>query len=322
MSADVRMPGSDHFDGRRFFNPGNRIEHGLIDVLKWQLTNQRKAWPAWVEHPAAPPLPSVEPGHLCATFINHATFLVRTPAAAILTDPIFSRRASPVQWIGPARVHAPGLPLDCLPRVDLVLVSHSHYDHMNVPTLQWLDRHFGPLFLTPLGNARYLVRQGLRRVEELDWWASHETASARVTLTPAQHFSARTPFDRNRALWGSFWVESAGHRVYFGADSGYAAHFHRIADRFGPPQLALLPIGAYEPRWFMKPMHMNPAESVQAYLDLGAQQSVAMHFGCFHLTDEGIDEPVRALSAALADRGVPAEQFRVLAPGETLTVTS
>ncbi len=313
---------SDHFDGRRFFNPGDRTVHGFADLVRWQLTSRRTPWPAWVEHPLAPPPPPVQPGHLHATFVNHSTFLLRTPGLAVLTDPVFSLRASPVRWIGPARVHAPGLPLDALPAIDVVVVSHGHYDHMDLPTLRWLDRRFEPLFVAPLGNRRYLSRAGLRRVVELDWWASHTVGGGRVTLAPAQHFAARSPFDRNRALWGSMVIQAGRHRVYFAGDSGYAAHFHAIAERFGSLELALLPIGAYEPRWFMKPMHMNPAEAVQAHLDLGARQSVAMHFGCFQLTDEGIDEPVRALGDALASRGVPPEQFRALTPGETLTVTS
>ncbi len=319
MSSHARR--SDHFDGRRFFNPDDRTARGLGEVLRWQLTNQRQPWPSWVDHASPPPLPAVEPGHLYATFVNHATFLVRTPAAAILTDPVFSRRASPVSWAGPARVHAPGVGLEDLRRVDFVLVSHNHYDHMDLPALRRIDARFGPLFLTSMGNRRFLQRKGLERVEELDWWESYDKGAVKVTFAPAQHFASRTPFDRNQTLWGSFWIDLPGHSVYYAADTGYASHFRQVAERLGAPELALLPIGAYEPRWFMKPVHMNPAEAVQAHLDLGAPQSIGMHFGCFPLTDEAIDDPVRELAAALAARGVPPDRFRTLLPGETLTLT-
>jgi L-ascorbate metabolism protein UlaG (beta-lactamase superfamily) len=206
---------------------------------------------------------------------------------------------------------------DDLPPISLVLLSHNHYDHCDLETLRRLEQRFHPAAVTPPGNGELLRSAGFRRVEELDWWQSAKTP-LRVTVTPAQHFSARGPFDRNRALWGGFFIEAAGRRIFHAGDSGYGPHFREIGARLGPIDLALIPIGAYEPRWFMTDIHMNPAEAVQAHLDLGARQSVAMHFGTFQLTPEGIDQPVRDLRVALQDRGVPAEQFRVMEVGESL----
>jgi L-ascorbate metabolism protein UlaG (beta-lactamase superfamily) len=207
---------------------------------------------------------------------------------------------------------------DDLPPISLVLLSHNHYDHCDLRILQQLAQRCDPLIVTPLGNGRLLRSAGIRQVEELDWWETAISAPFPITLTPAQHFSARHIFDRNRALWGGFHIEAGGRRILFAGDTGYGPHFREIAARLGPVDLALLPIGAYEPRWFMKDIHMQPAEAVQAHLDLAARQSLAMHFGTFQLTPEGIDEPVRALAKALRDRGVPAEQFRATEVGESV----
>jgi L-ascorbate metabolism protein UlaG (beta-lactamase superfamily) len=176
--------------------------------------------------------------------------------------------------------------------------------------------------VTPLGNGSLLRRSGVERVEEIDWWETASTAPLPITLTPAQHFSARHMFDRNRALWGGFLIEMDGRRILFAGDTGYGPHFQEIAARLGPVDLAFLPIGAYEPRWFMKDIHMNPAEAVQAHLDLAAQRSIAMHFGTFQLTPEGIDDPPRELAKALRERVVPAEQFRILDAGESFSLAN
>jgi L-ascorbate metabolism protein UlaG (beta-lactamase superfamily) len=262
--------------------------------------------------PAGP----VPAGHVALTFVNHATFLIRSDRLAILTDPVWSKRASPVQWIGPARVRHPGVPLDALPPIDLVLVSHNHYDHMDLTTLRALQRRHGCHIVTTLGNRAYLQRRGLGDVVELDWGHSHDI----VTATPAQHFSARTPFDRNRTLWAGFAIALPSARIFFAGDSGYWTHFADIGRQLGPFDVSLVPIGAYEPRWFMSAAHMNPEEAVQAHLDLRSRLSIGMHFGCFQLTDEAIDDPLRALEAARAAHGVDPAAFRVLEPGETLLV--
>lgn len=255
---------------------------------------------------------------MIVTFVGHATFLIQTGVANVLIDPVYSDRASPFTFAGPRRVRQPGVAFDDLPSISVVLLSHNHYDHCDLPTLQGLDRRFHPLVVTPLNNGPLLKSAGLRRIEELDWWQAAATTPLRITLTPAQHFSARSPFDRNRALWGGFVISAGGRRIFFAGDTGYGPHFHEVRERAGPIDLALLPIGAYEPRWFMKDVHMNPAEAVQAHLDLDARQSIGMHFGTFHLTPEAIADPVTALEEALLARHVPTARFRTLDVGESL----
>jgi L-ascorbate metabolism protein UlaG (beta-lactamase superfamily) len=311
---------SDHFDGRRFFNPSG-ANGQPFRMLPRLLRTPRTPWPSEVTVvPRRPPKPG--PGEVVVTFVGHATFLIQSAAANVLIDPVYYRRAGPVPFAGPRRVRAPGVRFDDLPSISLVLLSHNHYDHCDLGTLRLLDRRFQPRFVTPLGNGGLLRSVGIRQVEEIDWWQSASSAPLPVTLTPAQHFSARGPFDRNRALWGGFLIEAGGLCILHAGDSGYGPHFGEIGARLGPIDLALLPIGAYEPRWFMKDIHMNPAEAVQAHLDLAARQSIAMHFGTFQLTPEGIDEPVRELEKALQQRGVAAERFRAVKVGESVRLRS
>ena len=239
-----------------------------------------------------------------------------------MTDPMYSRRAGPFNLVGPSRVRDPAVSFDDLPPVSVVLLSHNHYDHCDLPTLRRLAQRFNPLVVTPLGNARLVRSAGIERVEERDWWGRLELQSLVITLTPAQHFSARGPFDRNRALWGGFVIAIDRTRVYFAGDTAYADFFHDIRRRLGPIDLALLPIGAYEPRWFMRAVHMDPAEAVQAHLDLEASESIGMHFGTFQLTAEGIDEPLRALDAARRARGVPPSRFRAVGFGESVRLAA
>ncbi len=309
-------PPTDHFDGRRFFNPNGANGQPLWMVPRLLLTPWTR-WPSEVTvEPRRPPNPG--PDAVVVTFVGHAAFLIQVGTTNVLIDPVYYRRASPLPFAGPHRVRAPGVRFDDLPTISLVLLSHNHYDHCDLGTLQLLERRFHPRFVTPLGNGRLLRAAGIPQVEEIDWWETSSTAPLPVTLTPAQHFSARHMFDRNRALWGGFLIEAGGLRILHAGDSGYGPHFREIGARLGPIDLALLPIGAYEPRWFMKDIHMNPAEAVQAHLDLAARQSIAMHFGTFQLTPEGIDEPVRELANALRDRGVLGERFRPLEVGESV----
>jgi L-ascorbate metabolism protein UlaG (beta-lactamase superfamily) len=314
---------SDHFDGKRFFNP--TFPHGrkLSDLLRWMCTRKKAPWPRWLDNEPVPGPPgAVGPDELALTFINQATFLVQMAGCTLLTDPIWSERASPFSWIGPRRVRPPGLAWEQLPAIDLVLISHNHYDHMDLPTLRRLEERFRPLLLTGLGNRAFLRNHGLDNVQELDWWQSKEVAPGiRVTMTPAQHFSARGLFDQNRTLWGGFVVEWPAGVVYFAGDSGYASHFAAIAQRWPQLDVALLPFAAYEPRWFMKPAHMNAAEAVQAHGDLNPRLTVGMHFGTFQLTDEPMDEPMLALRQALTEQGVAPGAFVVPGFGETICLT-
>ena len=311
---------SDHFDGHRFFNPNGANGRPVWMVPRMLLT-PRTRWPSVLPvEPRRPP--TAGPHDVVVTFIGHATFLIQVAATNLLIDPVYAERASPVAFAGPRRVRAPGVRFDDLPTIALVLLSHNHYDHCDLGTLRALERRFRPLVVTPLGNGRLLQSAGIGRVEEIDWWLKASAAPLPITLTPAQHFSSRNMFDRNRALWGGFLIEAGGRRILFAGDSGYGPHFREIAARLGPIDLALLPIGAYEPRWFMKDIHMNPAEAVQAHLDLAARQSIAMHCGTFQLTPEGIDEPVRELTQALRERAVPAERFRTVEVGESVSLPS
>jgi L-ascorbate metabolism protein UlaG (beta-lactamase superfamily) len=319
-----RFPISDHCDGTRFFNPHAATGRSFGDVLKWMRSRERRAWPTSVPLARHDPPPSrVAPGQAAITFIGHSTFLVRTASTTLITDPVFTTHAGPFGRMGPARVRPPALPAASLPAVDLVLVSHNHYDHLQPLSLsRFADR---ATFVAPLG-LEGLLPAGLdghgatgsaRRTHEVDWWDRVSVGAADIMCVPAQHFSARTPWDRNQTLWCGFIVSLDGVTIYFAGDTGYTPHFVEIGARAPSIDVALLPIGAYEPRWFMQPIHMNPEEAVRGHRDVKAQVSIGMHFGTFRLTDEGIDEPLRALEHARAAAGVAPEAFRVLDFGET-----
>jgi L-ascorbate metabolism protein UlaG (beta-lactamase superfamily) len=263
----------DHFDGRRFFNPTGPAIQPFTKVPRL-LLERKTRWPPRVDGHASKPAP-LDVSTAVVTFVGHSTFLIQTAAGNILTDPMYSDRAGPWNILGPRRVRPPAVTLDDLPPVSVVLLSHGHYDHLDLRTLRRLARRFDPVVLAPLGHEPLIRSTGIRRVETLDWWQDAKAAPLSVTLTPAHHFTARTPFDRNRALWGGFVVRIGGQRIYFAGDTAYAPFFTEIPRRLGPIDLALLPIGAYEPRWFMHSVHMNPAEAVQAHIDLGAAESSA-----------------------------------------------
>ena len=309
-------PRSDHFDGRRFFNPTGPALQPFSAVPR-MLLDRRTPWPRHVDV-TPQPVPPLDDAAAVLTFIGHSTFLIQTAVGNILTDPMYSDHAGPMNRLGPRRVRQPAMRFEDLPPIAMVLLSHNHYDHCDLPTLRRLATRFDPLVVTPVGNAPLVRSAGVRRVEELDWWEESREARLPVTVTPAHHFSARGPFDRNRALWGGFALTAGSRRILFAGDTAYAPFFPDIRRRLGPFDLALLPIGAYEPRWFMRSVHMNPAEAVQAHLELGATESIAMHFGTFQLTTEGIDDPLRALEEARRANGVEPQQFRALAFGESL----
>jgi L-ascorbate metabolism protein UlaG (beta-lactamase superfamily) len=306
---------SDHFDGRRFFNLTGPAGQPFSAVPR-MLLERRTPWPAHIDVPPQRP-PQLDGARAVVTFIGHATFLIQTPAGHLLTDPMYSQCAGPLNLIGPRRVRQPAVLLDDLPPISTVLLSHNHYDHCDLRTLRLLAARFNPLVVTPLGNGALVRSAGIRRVEELDWWQEAKTSAVPIALTPAHHFSARGPLDKNRALWGGFVLTSGGARIYFAGDTAYAPFFRDVRLRIGPIDLALLPIGAYEPRWFMRIVHMNPEEAVQAHLDLEAARSVGMHFGTFPMTIEGIDEPVDALKRARLEKSVPPSSFEAPGFGES-----
>ncbi|MBE3637238.1 MBL fold metallo-hydrolase [Mangrovicoccus algicola] len=312
---------SDHFNGKTFLNPtlADQVSPGISDVFR-MIREARPDWPARAETTGVPRLAEdLGQDGMAITFVNHATFLIQLPGLNILTDPVWSDRVSPVGWFGPKRIRRPGIDLDKLPAIDLVLISHNHYDHLDTATLKTLNERFAPSFVVPLGNADLLSSLGIEDVRELDWWESAGAGSrTRVILTPAQHSSGRGLLDRDRSLWGSFYIKDGDRSLFFGGDGGYSTQFSDIRERLGPPEVALLGIGAYEPRWFMKPLHMNPAEAVTAHRDLGAGTSIGMHFGTFQLASEGFAQPERDLSEALDRQGVAHDRFQTMKEGETM----
>jgi L-ascorbate metabolism protein UlaG (beta-lactamase superfamily) len=313
-------PPSDHFDGHRFFNPTlpNGFVHSRGSVLK-MLREPRSRWPVWLENKGTPRLnETLAAGDVAITFVNHATFLIQTGGIAMLTDPVWSERASPFRRVGPRRVRKPGVAFEDLPQVGIVLLSHNHYDHLDIATLMQLRQRFAPPVLAAAGDARIVGSLGFKDLHELDWWDEIQVNDMlKITFVPAQHFSARGLFDRQRSLWGGYMIETFGRRVYFAGDTGYSTHFSDIRTRLGSPDIAMLGIGAYEPRWFMKPLHMNPAEAVNAHRDLGSKQSIGMHFGTFQLTTESIDQPRKDLTRALSEASIPETEFITLDEGET-----
>jgi L-ascorbate metabolism protein UlaG (beta-lactamase superfamily) len=320
-----RGPVSDHFDGKRFRNLKDVPHGGFFPFLRWQRTRQPGPWSDRQLSPGPRPPARVGRGELRVTFVNHATVLVQMDGVNVLSDPIWSQRASPVSFVGPRRRHQPGLRFEDLPPIDAVVVSHAHYDHLDLATLKRLDAAHRPRFFVGLGNGELLRHEGISRVTELDWWQSDPLATApapevRITGVPAQHFSNRGLFDRDATLWLGYVVQGPGGVVYLAGDTGAGPHFAEIRLRFGPPRLAVLPIGAYRPIWFMGPIHISPEEAVAAQKILGAQTSLGMHFGTFPLADDGQDEPVQALEAALARAaaadGGAAPRFWTLTPGE------
>ena len=254
------------------------------------------------------------------TWIGHATALVQLGGMNFLTDPHFSERASPVQFIGPKRWQPPGIALTELPHIDVVLMSHNHYDHLDAGSVARLQRQRAgaPLFLVPLGLDRWMDGAGVKAVRKMDWWDAIAVGDARITFVPAQHWSRRTLADTNTTLWGGFVISADGRSAYFAGDTGYGPDFKEIGARFGGFDLSLLPIGAYEPRWFMKSAHVNPEEAVRIHRDVRSRRTVAIHWGTFPLTDEPLDQPLTELAVARARHKLAPREFVTLRHGETL----
>jgi len=330
MSRKIKIysgPKSDHFDGERFFDPHGAPPRKLREVLRWQFgrKRQRAKWPDWVENAFSDiPPQRIDGGKVRLCFVGHASWLIQTAGINILVDPVWSMRVSPVRWTGPKRHNDPGVAFSALPRIDTVLVTHGHYDHLDIVTLSRLAKTFAPRVITPHGNDLAMrAANPAIKAEGYDWQDRVELGGGlAVTLVPTHHWSARTPFDRNRALWASFVLETPAGKIYIVGDSGYGGgkHFRRVAEAHAPLRLALLPIGAYEPRWFMRDQHMNPEDAVKALADCGAEAALAHHHGTFQLTDEAIDAPALALAEALDAANIPRERFAVLQPGQVVEI--
>lgn len=309
------VPVVEHFRDGRFFNPGVAA-HGFGTALQWMTHRKPGPWRPWIDSTPGPKPPTrVEGPALRVTWVNHATVLLQTGALNILTDPVWSRRVSPVRFTGPQRHRAPGIRFDDLPPIDCLLISHNHYDHFDRPTLKRLAAGHRPVVFCPLGLAAPLRRLGFSDVCELDWWQSRPWGDTQIHCVPAQHFSARTPWDRNRTLWCGWLLDTPQGNLYFAGDTGFCGVFADLRDRFPAIRLALLPIGAYEPEWFMGPIHMTPEQAVEAHEILRASTAIAIHFGTFALADDGETAPVERLHRALSVRN-DQDRFWVLTEGE------
>jgi N-acyl-phosphatidylethanolamine-hydrolysing phospholipase D len=326
-----------HRRGDRFQN--NYLEFEPKDIgalLKWRVAAAREGLP----RPAETATPRVDAdldfirGNAGAgtamipavTWIGHASALVQAGGTSILTDPIFSERASPLSFLGPKRHVPPGIALAALPHIDAVLISHNHYDHLDAPSILAVAAQPGgpPLFVVPLGIKAWLADAGITNAVELDWWQSARVGAVEIVFTPAQHWSGRSLTDRMTTLWGGFAVFAPAFQWFFAGDTAYSRDFADIHERFAARHgagrgfdLALLPIGAYEPRWFMSAQHVDPGEAVTIHRDLDAEHSIGIHWGTFQLTDESLDEPPRALARAVREAGLADDAFTVLAIGAT-----
>lgn len=308
------------FDGERFDNLEPVPDKPFTTVMKWRLTSEPIAWPEWVESiPGSVLKERTNSGEVHWNVINHASVLIQIDGINIITDPVWSDRTSPVSFAGPKRVRAPGLTFESLPPIDFVLISHNHYDHLDQPTLKRLKEAHDPTFIVGLKNKPLLEEVGITKIIEMDWWQKQSVNNLQITFVPAQHWSARGLFDKRKMLWGGFIIEGSK-RVYFAGDTGWGSFFKLIREKVGEPDLAFIPIGAYAPRWFMKNFHINPEEAVNAHLDLGAKQSVGIHFGTFQLTDEGINDPIVELERIKVSKSIA--DFLVPKFGETKIFTT
>lgn len=314
------MNPSPNFRHGQFQNRYTHDKHGLGQFLKW-LPDYLKTRNQAIRFPMAKPDSAFLKANREAstiTWIGHSSFLVQMGGINIVTDPHLTQRASPLSFAGPKRMVPPAMDFADLPSLDLALISHNHYDHLDDVTVQRLAREHSRLhFVVPLGLKDWFSSRGITNVTELDWWQDTRIGNSKITAVPVQHFSGRGATDRNQTLWCGLLAEIAGRKIFFTGDTGYSKDFVEIGERFGPIDLAMIPIGAYQPRWFMSAMHVEPEEAVRIHLDLQSLQSVAMHWGTFQLTEEPLDQPPQKLAQALAKKSVPVEKFWVFRHGET-----
>ena len=310
---------SDHFDGKIFLNPGNAKAKGLKDVIKWSVNRQREPWKNQAFDQVGPK-PSIKiTDGIKLTFINHSTFLIQVDGLNILSDPIWSERTSPFQFAGPKRMRAPGISFDDLPPIDLVLLSHNHYDHLDVSTMKELINIHDPQIITPLGVGTFIGNIGSTRYKDLDWWDCKVlNDDIKVSSVPAQHFSGRGTYDRDATLWCGYVISSSQGNIYFAGDSGYGDFFRKIGNVHEKMKVSMIPIGAYMPRWFMSPIHISPDEAVLVHEDVNSELSIGMHFGTFPLADDGRDQPIDDLRKALSNHDISNEKFLVLPEGDSL----
>jgi L-ascorbate metabolism protein UlaG (beta-lactamase superfamily) len=309
-------PITDHFDGKKFYNPWDlEGTKGLTEVMKWGFSRDQGKWTKNYED-IQTQMPAAKADDITITMINHSTVLLQGDGKNILFDPIWSQRSSPVSFAGPERQLLPGIKFEDLPPINLVFYSHNHYDHLDVPTLQRIIEEHNPTFIVPLGVDLFLKKYGAKNIIALDWWEETKQENLIIHAIPARHFSGRGLFDRDKSLWAGFTLQFAGGRVYFAGDTGYAPVFKEIPERIGPIKVALVPVGAYKPRWFMSPVHTDPAEGVQIFEDVKAEYGIPIHFGTFPLADEGQGEAETELRKVLEDKGLHNPHFMILKNGQ------
>jgi L-ascorbate metabolism protein UlaG (beta-lactamase superfamily) len=319
---DIRASSPNFKDG--IFNNTHSVEkHSFWKILWTGLTSdiQRATWPEWVESQSDDiPLAIVNGSDVRITFVNHATFLIQAGGLNILTDPVFSERTSPFSFIGPKRIHAPGINLEKLPTIDAIIISHDHYDHLDLDSINKLVKRDNPKLFMGLGVSERL--DDAHNATELDWWENVKVSdNLELWFLEVQHFSGRTLTDRDSTLWGGFLLQLEGKNIYFGGDSGYADHYKRTYERFGPMDIAFLPIGAYAPRNMFKPVHLDPSDAVQAHIDLKSKLSIGMHYGSFQLSAESRTEPVELLEKAKQKANLVDSDFIVLEVGKPFNLT-
>lgn len=312
-----RGPISDHFNGSHFYNPWNKRKFSWFQLLRWIFTRKKIKWPEFEVKKDVPPQRVRDKIRISS--IGHSTLLIQVDDVNILTDPIYSSAVGPFKLLKIERCAHPGIDFERLPKIDLILLSHNHYDHLDIPTLHRLHARDNPLIIAPLGNDLLLKKiNPALHVEALDWGDCKKMRPIEISLEPAQHWSKRTFWDTDRTLWGAFVLKTSKGNIYFAGDSGYSEHFKWAAQKYGAFKLALIPIGAYLPRWFMKYAHIDPREAARAHLDLKAEYSIAIHHSTFKLSDEEFDQPLHDLEKAKLEYGI-GDSFRALKIGEALS---
>ncbi len=309
---------SDHFNGKQFFSTGTGVQIEAQvgqrrSIWVWLFMLSREKWQMRAVTPSVPP-ERVHEG-IRVTFINHATVLIQCDGLNIITDPVWSYRVSPFPFLGPSRYADAGVDFDNLPPIDIVLLSHNHYDHMDLTTLRKIVSKWNPRLYTGLGNAAYLTRKGIHGASDMDWWDETIDRSMEITCVPARHFSSRSLTDRNVTLWCGFVLQTKEGNIYFSGDTGFGSFVRDIAARFSPVKLALIPIGAYDPAWMMQPVHTNPDEAIAMHDILRSAHSIGIHHGTFRLTDEPQDQPRERIEAQKGER-----DFHALLNGGTVLI--
>ncbi len=321
---DKRQLSPNFKDGKFHNTAANEVTANsgrLLEALGIYFSDQWSTWPDWIDSQLGPtPTSRVTANDITVTLINHATVLIQAHGINILTDPIFSMRASPFSFIGPKRVRQTGITFDSLPPIDVVVISHDHYDHLDLPTMNQLIERDNPQIYVGLGVGERF--DSMQNITEMDWWQSIDVnENLTLSFVEVQHFSGRSLFDRASTLWGGFVLKLGGKKIYFGGDSGYADHYVKTQEKYGAMDIAFLPIGAYKPKSFFGPIHMDPQDAVQAHLDLKAKQSIAIHYGTFQLTAEAVDEPEKALVQERVKAGVTEDEFFTIEFGVPHVIT-